>query len=878
MTYRLPFTHITATTPPRLCKVLSLDAAGALVKSPAATMAHGIAVSASAASLRDLAKHLDDLAPSQAVTWGGMGQDFAVIVKKDELPNHPGAVARSREHFAFPEGPGVLMLDHDDMPPGRMPCASADAFRAMLAEVCPALAAAPMLIRPSSGAGVVRADGSPVTGLHKWRAYVPVQDAREIPEAGKRLGVLAWARRFGWAHVSKSGAMLDATVLDGAVWQPERLDFAAAPELHSGLRRPYVAPAFFNEHAPLFDLALVAPTAADSGAAQTLQAMARAAQQAHAAEVRAAWAKDRAPAVAQRTGRPVADVEAALTRASATLELTPDFPLEFQHLGLCTVRDVLTDPQRFHRQRLVDPLDPGYQQDPRVAVCYTDRDVFLIRSHARGETTYKLVRDAEMMFGVVPPLPGVVPVPPTPPAPPHREQLSERTPADSAAQFAADYYEQTRLKEWQGVFYRWRCGAWQEASEADIRAQMYRFIEGRHQHDFRATRDRVSKIIDALRSGVHLEDLAVNPPCWLVTPGHAPADEIVACENGLLHLPTGTLHTATPEFFNLNALPVAFDPGAPSPRAWLAFLAQVWPDDPEAIAALQELFGYLLTPDTSQQKVFLIVGPKRSGKGTIARVLTALLGAANVASPTLGSMSGDFGLQSLVGKLAAVLSDARLSGRADQKEVAENLLRISGEDQVEVNRKFLKPLALRLGVRFVLLTNELPKIADASGAMASRFVILTMAHSFFGREDPGLTARLMAELSGIFRWAVEGWHRLRARGYFVPPKSSAAAVQELADLGSPIGAFVREACTQGAGAEVGVDQLFTAWRVWCADQGVERAGTKAQFGRDLNAAVPGLNITQPRVDGDRVRVYVGLGLRTGTRWHTCQAIAAPQPF
>jgi putative DNA primase/helicase len=52
------------------------------------------------------------------------------------------------------------------------------------------------------------------------------------------------------------------------------------------------------------------------------------------------------------------------------------------------------------------------------------------------------------------------------------------------------------------------------------------------------------------------------------------------------------------------------------PLEWLSFLARLWPDDAQSIDALQEIFGYVLTSDTSQQKAFLIVGPPRSGKGT----------------------------------------------------------------------------------------------------------------------------------------------------------------------------------------------------------------------------------------------------------------------
>ena len=96
----------------------------------------------------------------------------------------------------------------------------------------------------------------------------------------------------------------------------------------------------------------------------------------------------------------------------------------------------------------------------------------------------------------------------------------------------------------------------------------------------------------------------------------------------------------------------------------------------------------MLSADTSQQKMLLIVGPKRSGKGTIGRVLQALLGHSNVVGPTLASLQTNFGLAPLIGKPLAIISDARLGGRSDQASIAERLLSISGEDAVTIDRKF----------------------------------------------------------------------------------------------------------------------------------------------------------------------------------------------
>lgn len=424
------------------------------------------------------------------------------------------------------------------------------------------------------------------------------------------------------------------------------------------------------------------------------------------------------------------------------------------------------------------------------------------------------------------------------------------------------------LKAWQGSIFRWGGACWHELSNEDARAMVYDFLDAHGESHYRPNQSKVSNLLDALKAAIHL-DSRVQAPQWIDGPSAAPAGEIVACANGLLHLGSGQLLTPTPRFFNRNAVPFDYAPSGPEPARWLRFLADVWPGDQEAIDTLQELFGYLLTPDTSQQKIFLIVGPKRSGKGTIARVLTELLGADNVAGPSLASLGGDFGLQPLIGKQAAIVSDARLGGHVDAARVAENLLRISGEDRLDVARKGTTSLSVRLATRFVLLTNELPRIADASGAMASRFVILTMSQSFLGREDHGLTTRLLEELPGILRWAVAGWHSLRSRGHFVEPKSSAGAVQELADLGSPISAFVREECLSGPGAEVEVSELFNAWRAWCAKQGIERTSSAQVFGRDLRAAFPSVSQAQPRTEAGRIRVYRGLRLR-GPAWTSAQ--------
>jgi putative DNA primase/helicase len=215
----------------------------------------------------------------------------------------------------------------------------------------------------------------------------------------------------------------------------------------------------------------------------------------------------------------------------------------------------------------------------------------------------------------------------------------------------------------------------------------------------------------------------------------------------------------------------------------------------------------------------------------------------------------------LIGKRVAIISDARLGGRADQHAIAERLLSITGEDTITVDRKYMSAWTGQLSVRFLVISNELPRLSDASCALVSRFIVLVLTQTFYGHEDQTLTARLLAELPGILNWTIAGWRRLNERGHFLQPRSALDAVQQLEDLGSPIGAFLRERCIIAAGHSVGVGRLFDAWCEWCKAQGRDHPGTAQSFGRDLRAAIPGVKVIQPRDGEDRLRFYQGLQLK-----------------
>ena len=145
--------------------------------------------------------------------------------------------------------------------------------------------------------------------------------------------------------------------------------------------------------------------------------------------------------------------------------------------------------------------------------------------------------------------------------------------------------------------------------------------------------------MESIRAYAHLP-ASVTPPAWLsATNGRPDPRVLLPCLSGTLHIPSGNMLAPTPALFTVNALDFDYAPDADPPERWTRFVEQLWGDDPESVGLLQEWMGYCLVADTSQQKILLLVGPRRSGKGTIGRILVRLVGAGNVIGPTVSSPS-----------------------------------------------------------------------------------------------------------------------------------------------------------------------------------------------------------------------------------------------
>jgi putative DNA primase/helicase len=320
---------------------------------------------------------------------------------------------------------------------------------------------------------------------------------------------------------------------------------------------------------------------------------------------------------------------------------------------------------------------------------------------------------------------------------------------------------------WRGEWYTWAESRYQAVSHESVARAVLEFLKGEAPIKINTIRG----IVDLLRMMQFCD--VDQAPSWLIGKNGPDPTHLFSVANGMLYLPDhGNLELLphTPSFWGISSTKYPFTPTSSCHR-WMRFLRQLWGRDPEVTEMLQEWFGYCLLQNTTQQKILAIIGPPRSGKSTIARVLTDLLGRDNVASPSIRSLSGSFGLWGLLDKSLAIIPDATLPKPCPALE--ELLKSISGEDSMDVHRKGMAPLTgIRFPTRLMLLANELPAFQDRSRALERRLIVLKTENSFLGKEDVGLTSKLLKELPGILNWAIVGLQRLRIRGHFLETTSA----------------------------------------------------------------------------------------------------------
>lgn len=355
-------------------------------------------------------------------------------------------------------------------------------------------------------------------------------------------------------------------------------------------------------------------------------------------------------------------------------------------------------------------------------------------------------------------------------------------------------------------------------------------------------------------------DVKINPE--LLNRQH-----VINFKNGMVELTTDELQLRPHSPYELSTLQVQaeFLPELPPFPNLDKFLQEVLhPKDDLRIA---EMVGYAMDHSTDLHKAFLLVGKGANGKGTLIKVLTAILGARNVCTIGLQELEESrWATARMFGKSANLVGDMELSA-LKRSAIFKSI--VAG-DRVGAERKNKPHFEFEPTATQVLSMNRLPANFDRSEGFYRRLAIVEFPNSFSGENAIApreLLARLTTpgELNGFASFCLHAYKAALSRGHLTESERGRAMLAEYQEENEPELRFFREAlCIADGDAFLSIAEIYDSYLHWLES---EFAGRRAMPKRRLTKRLQeifelGEPVRKKRA-GRTERGYATLGWREG---------------
>jgi putative DNA primase/helicase len=286
-----------------------------------------------------------------------------------------------------------------------------------------------------------------------------------------------------------------------------------------------------------------------------------------------------------------------------------------------------------------------------------------------------------------------------------------------------------------------------------------------------------------------------------------------------------SLQDFDPEDFLTYQLPYAYDPAATAPL-FQRFLDRVLPDA-SCQRILAEYLGYVFVRGRTLklEKVLLLYGSGANGKSVFFEIMQALLGAENLCSYSLESLTTGpaYARANLGGKLVNYISE--LSGKYD----ANVFKQLASGEPVEARLPYGQPFLLEDYAKFIANCNELPQDVEHTNAYFRRFLIVPFSVTIPEAErNPQLAATITAtELPGILNWVLAGLQRLLSQGKFSPCEPAQELLDTYQKESDSVRQFLEEEGYQADPEHfITHKEFFAGYRLYCSEFGYKPVSYK----------------------------------------------------
>lgn len=347
--------------------------------------------------------------------------------------------------------------------------------------------------------------------------------------------------------------------------------------------------------------------------------------------------------------------------------------------------------------------------------------------------------------------------------------------------------------------------------------------------------------------------------------------DLINTLNGIVNLRTKTLIAHDPAYHFTWVSPVRYNPDRlrdTSSNLWLDFVRETVESD-EMITYLQEALGYSITGHISEECLFYIFGPPRSGKGTLSETILSIFPrpiAIEVDFNTFtAKREGDNQNFDLAPLKPARIVFASESNKYQSLNPAK-VKALTGGNMVNCAHKYGKFFSYQPTYTVWLSSNhEVNGDAD-DDALWGRVKVVHFPHSRLGNEDKSLKRRMQSpeNLEAVLAWIIEGayqWYQRESRGLDTP-KSVTDLTQAQRASQDSVGLWLEECCEMVEGEWVSNTAIRISYDNWCEANGYEpkkaKGLTQSLAAHHLETGARKRTYTSPSDTGTQTRGVIGL--------------------
>ncbi len=286
--------------------------------------------------------------------------------------------------------------------------------------------------------------------------------------------------------------------------------------------------------------------------------------------------------------------------------------------------------------------------------------------------------------------------------------------------------------------------------------------------------------------------------------------------------------------------------------------------EPDDVKTLQEFIGYCLLNTTKAQAMLFLVGRGGEGKSRIGVILEKLFGKACYFDSIVALSKNKFRQGNLVGKCVLVDDDMSFEGIKDTSFLKSL---VTAETCISVEKKNVQAIQAKLCARAVVFSNSNPNsLYDKTDGWHRRLIVLdTKPVPPDRKPDRYLSEKLIAELDGIFFWALEGLRRLIGNDFiFTVSNKTREIMENLKQENCNVAEFMNDAQAVQLSPDsttCSVD-IYNAYVNWCQSNGLQELKQKSFYDWLYhNCESYNLSPTNKAHNGrNYVRGYVGISV------------------